>query len=193
MPSRACIVASVVVQLPGMPRLLAVDVHRVRQFQFGGGLGDALDDLPRRDVEVIDDFVQAVDVAPLLLLPNLDAAGIDQLGGIALGGAEQPGDKRPQPLGLAVVDRPHDVMVVAHQDVKALVEAGRVGEFLVGVPGGQRRNGGVESRGVAQAGILVARGERAGHAAHGAAAGYRRAADRLRPCAFPRAASCGPR
>ena len=66
-------------------------------------------------------------------------------------------------------------MVVAHQDVEALVDAGRVGEFLVRVPGGQRRNGGVEGGRVAEAGVLVAGGERAGDAAHRAAARDRRA------------------
>ena len=37
-----------------------------------------------------------------------------------------------------------------------------------GVAGAERRDGGVEGRGVAQAGVLVAGGERAGHAAAGA-------------------------
>ena len=38
-------------------------------------------------------------------------------------------------------------------------------ELVVGVPGPERRDGGVEGRGVAEAGVLVAGGERAGHAA----------------------------
>ena len=65
--------------------------------------------------------------------------------------------------------RLHHVVVVAHQDVKALVDAGRVLELLVGVAGAERRNGGVEGGRVAHAGVLVAGGERAGDAAHRAA------------------------
>ena len=64
----------------------------------------------------------------------------------------------------------HDVVVVAHEDIEALVDAGRVGEFLVGVAGAERRDGGVEGGGVTHAGVLVAGGERAGDAAERAAA-----------------------
>ena len=38
----------------GHAQVVAVDVDGVRQPQFVGRLGDAADDLPRRDVEVID-------------------------------------------------------------------------------------------------------------------------------------------
>ena len=47
----------------GHAEVVAVDVHRVRQPQLVGRLGDAADDLPRRDVEVIDGLVEPVDVA----------------------------------------------------------------------------------------------------------------------------------
>ena len=62
-----------------------MDVHRVRQLQFVRRLGDAADDLPRRDVEVIDAVDRGRDVAAWWLLPDFDAAGIDELRGIALG------------------------------------------------------------------------------------------------------------
>ena len=70
-------------------------------------------------------------------------------------------------------------MVVADEDVESLVDAGRVLELLVRVPGRQRRNRRVESRGVSQRSVLVACGERAGYAAHRAAVGDLGAADRL--------------
>ena len=46
-PSSACIVASVVSQLPGMPKLFAMDMNRMRQSQFLGRLGHAGNDSSR--------------------------------------------------------------------------------------------------------------------------------------------------
>ncbi len=65
-----------------------------------------LNDLPRRDVEMLDRCVEAGDIARLLLLPDLDAAGVDELGGVALGRAQQPADERLQPLRLALAESP---------------------------------------------------------------------------------------
>ena len=58
----------------GHAQIVAVDVHRVRQPQLVGRARDAVDDLPRRHVEVIDRLVQAVDIAALMALPDFDAA-----------------------------------------------------------------------------------------------------------------------
>ena len=59
-PSSSFIVSSVVVQLPGRPRLLAVDVHGVRQAQLVDRPGDRPDDLPRRHAEVVDRRVEVL-------------------------------------------------------------------------------------------------------------------------------------
>ena len=45
-------------------------------------------------------------------------------------------------------------MIVPHQGEEALVDAGRVLELRVGVPGRERRDSGVERRGIAHPGIL---------------------------------------
>ena len=79
----------------GHAEVVAVDVDRVRQAEFVGRLGDAADDLPRRDVEVVDRARRGRERCRLLLLPDLDAAGVDELRRIALGRAEQPGDEVP--------------------------------------------------------------------------------------------------
>jgi hypothetical protein len=60
-------------------------------------------------------------------------------------------------------------VVIAHEHIKPLVEAGRIAELLVGMPRRQRRNGGVKGGRISQAGVLVAGGKRAGDASHGAA------------------------
>ena len=65
-------------------------------------------------------------------------------------------------------------------------------QFFVGMPGGQRRNGRVEGGGVAEPGIEVAGGERAGHGSDRAGARERRAAHRRSSRACSRASSCGP-
>ena len=161
----------------GHAEIVAVDVDRVRQPQLVDGARDLFDDLPRRDAEVRDVLVQAVHVAARQLLPDLDAAGIDDLRREAFGRSQQPGDERSQPLRLVALDRLHDVVVVAHEDEEPLVDAGRVVELFVDVPRGQRRDRGVEGRGVAHAGVLVAGGKRAGDAAHRSAARARRADD----------------
>src|SRR5690606_7735151 len=74
---------------------------------------------------------------------------------------------------LLLLNGPHDVMVVAHQQVTSLVEARRVGEFQVSMGGEQRGDRRIERRGVAQARIKVPRGKRAGYATARAATGER--------------------
>src|SRR5262249_17524677 len=154
----------------------AVDVDRVRQAEVRGGLGEGGDDLPRRHVEHLDGTVEAGDVAAALL-PDLDAAGVDQLHAVALGGTQQPGGVGAQAVHVVRRDLAQDVVVVAEEDQETLVDDGRVVELLVGVAGSQGRDGGVERGGVAEAGVEVAGGEGAGHAAGGAGARQRRAAD----------------
>ena len=82
-------------------------------------------------------------------------------------------------LRLAAANCLHQIMIVAHQDEAAAVDAGRVGEFEMSMPGGERSDGRVESRRVAQPGIFVASRGGAGRAAERAAARCRRAKDRL--------------
>src|SRR5438045_1789359 len=84
-----------------------------------------------------------------------------------------------QTLRFLIADGVHYVVIVAHQDVEALVDTGRVGELLVSVASGERGNSGVEGGGVAHAGILVAGGERARDAAHRAAVHDTRAVNLL--------------
>ena len=51
-------VSSVVVQLPGRPRVIGMDMDRMRQLEFAGGLRDRANDLPRRDLEAVDRAVE---------------------------------------------------------------------------------------------------------------------------------------
>src|SRR5690348_8928349 len=101
-------------------------------------------------------------VASLMTLPNLDTAWIDQLRRITLRRPEQPGDECLHLLRLSLGDRAHDVMVVTHEDVEPLVDARRVLKLFVRMTGAERRDGRVERRRVTHAGVLVARGKRAG-------------------------------
>ncbi len=114
-----------------------------------------------------------------MALPDLDAAGIDELWGKPLCGRQQPPDERLELLRFLLLQRLHDVMVVAHEDVKTLVDAGRVLKLLVRVAGAERRNRGVERSRISHTGILVAGGKRAGHAAHRAAVRERCAVEHL--------------
>ena len=50
----------------GHAQVVAVNMHRMRQAQFGGGLSHAADDLPRRHVEMIDLRIETADVAGLM-------------------------------------------------------------------------------------------------------------------------------
>ena len=94
-PSSTLIVSSVVVQLPGRPKLLAWICTGWGNFKLVGGLRHRADDLPRRDSEVVDGWSMSVDVARRTALPDFDAAGIDELGGVRLRRAQQPGDQAP--------------------------------------------------------------------------------------------------
>ena len=47
-------VSRVVVQLPGRPEVIGVDVDRMGQLQLVDRPGNRLDDLPRRHSEVVD-------------------------------------------------------------------------------------------------------------------------------------------
>ena len=162
----------------GEAEVVGVDMHRVRQLQLVDRPGDGLDDLTGRHSEVIDERVDGLDVAGRPALPHLDTAGIDDLGGIRLRRRQQPADERLHLLRLPLLDRPHEVVVIAHQDVEAFVDAGSVRELLVSMTGGEGRNGRVEGRRVTQPGVLVAGGERAGHASHRAAARVARCDER---------------
>ncbi len=150
----------------------------MRQLEPVDGAGHRADNLPRRDVVMIDALVDVRNVAGRVVLPHFHATGVHQFGGIALGRPQQPGDEGGEPLGLILVNGFHDVMVVAHQHIKALVDAGRVFQFLVRMPGREGRNRRVERGGVTQADVLVAGGERAGHAPHAATVRQSRAAHR---------------
>ena len=105
----------------------------MRQAKLGRSMGDAANNLPRCHAEVIHRLVEGMDVAGLMALPHFHTARIHQLGSKTLGGAEQPGDERLQLLRLVLLNRAHNIVVVAHQDVKPLVDARRVLEFLVRV------------------------------------------------------------
>ena len=67
------------------PEIVGMNVHAMGQFQLVGRAGDAVNDLPWRDVEMFDQRIQSADVAALLLFPDFDAARIDHLGGVPLG------------------------------------------------------------------------------------------------------------
>jgi hypothetical protein len=75
----------------------AVDVRHVRQAELVVDPGQRLDDLPRRHAVADHLVVELPDVAPPL--PVLDAAGVHDLDGVALGGGQQPGDVVARPLG----------------------------------------------------------------------------------------------
>ena len=105
--------------------------------------------------------------------------GLTSLAAYPFARAQEPADERLYLLRLLLLDGPHQVMVIAHQDIKAFVDARRVLELFMRVPRREGRNGGVEGRGITQAGVLVARGERTGHAPHRAAVGDPGAADGL--------------
>ena len=164
-PSSSFIVSSVVVQLPGRPRLLA---------WMWTGCGRPSSSTARATAAMICRGVTpkwSTAASRSLTLPACRFFQTSTPPGLTSFARVRPSPRDSSQamnafsrLGLAPLDRPHDVMVVAHQDEEALVDAGRVGELLVRVPGGERGDGGVEGRGVAEAGVLVAGGERAGHA-----------------------------
>ena len=79
----------------GQAEVVGVDVHRVRQLELVDRLGHRSDDLPRRHAEVVDGRVEVVDVARRLVLPDLDAAGIDELGGVCLRRAQAASRRAP--------------------------------------------------------------------------------------------------
>ena len=64
-----------------------MNMDRMGQPQLHHGLGDAGDNLARRDVEAVDRRVQPGGVAASRF-PDFDTAGIDDFGRISLGRAE---------------------------------------------------------------------------------------------------------
>ena len=62
-----------------------MDVYRMWQTQLAGGACHFANDLTRCDMEMVYDRVDSRDVPGLVMLPNLDAAGIHQLTRIPLG------------------------------------------------------------------------------------------------------------
>ena len=82
----------------GEAEVVGVNMHRVRQLQLVDRLGDRLDDLTRRHSEVVDQRVDGLDVAGRPALPHLDAAGIDDLGGVRLRRASKASRRVPSPF-----------------------------------------------------------------------------------------------
>ena len=128
-----------------------------------------------------DLVVERVDVA-VVLLPELDPAGVDELDAVAAGGLEPPRHRvaqlrRDRAAGLA--DQLEQHLVVAHQDQERLVDHRRVAQLGEHVARGQRRGGGLDDRGVAEQRVAVAGGERRGDQAAGARAQQLGAVERV--------------
>ena len=79
------------VGVAGDAEVVGVDVDGVRQPELVDGAADRLEDLARRHLEAGDGVVERLDV-PVALLPQLDAAGVDELDPVAAGRLEPPGD-----------------------------------------------------------------------------------------------------
>ena len=99
--------------------------------------------------------------------PDLNATGVHNFCRITPGRVQQPCDVSFQSLWFILLDLLHDVVVVAHQHVEALVDDRRVVQFFMGVPRHQRRNGCVERGCVAESRVEVTGGECAWHASRG--------------------------
>ena len=56
-------------------------------------------------LKCVDGVVEAVDVAAAEAFPDFDAAGVDELWGVAFCRREQPGDEGAQLLRLVAFDR----------------------------------------------------------------------------------------
>ena len=138
--------------------VVAVQVQRVRQAQLIDDLGQAGDDLRRRDLAVAGDrLVQLLGV--LAPLPGRDAAGVDRLDAVDLGRPDEPGDDVLGPLELAGFQQVEDDLVVGHQQAAGLVDDRRVAQLFVRVLGGEDRHRRLDDGGVAHAGVEVAGGE----------------------------------
>ena len=148
-----------------------MDVHGVREPQLVPGLDERGDHPARGEVEGPDLVVEAGDVGVALALPHLVPPGIHELRGIRLGHLQPPGERVPELLAPSLLEQPVEQQVVAHQHEKALVEDGRVVEFLQRVPRSERRHGRFHGGRVAERRIAIARRERGGNRAAGARSG----------------------
>ena len=114
----------------GHAEVVAVDVRGVRQPQRLGRVDQRLEDGARRHARGADRRVEPGALARAAL-PQLDAAGIDDLDGVAAGGAEQPRGVVARLRPLARGDQAQQVLVVAHQHEEAAVDDRRVVELGV--------------------------------------------------------------
>ena len=105
-PPGVFMVSSVVVTLPGAPRLLQCRCSgcgRPSSSTIRARLGD---DLRRRHLAVAVDRVGEL-LGVLAPLPGRDAAGVDRLDAVDLGRPDQPGDDVLGPLDLAGLEQVH--------------------------------------------------------------------------------------
>ena len=143
----------------------------MRQSQLVDGSADRLQHLARRHLEARRRGRRSMSIWPLLLLPELDAAGVDELDAVAARRLEPPCDRVAQPrrngaAGLA--DQLEQHLVVAHQDQERLVDHRRVAQLGEHVTCGQWRRRGLDDRRVAQQRVAIAGRERRGHEPAGA-------------------------
>jgi len=141
------------------------------KLQLAAGAGHFTNDLPGSDIVMVDWLIDRGDITSLVMLPDFHAARIHQLWCIALGGAQQPGHEGLQSLRFLIRNCLHHIVVIAHQDIEALVDTGRVLKLLMGMACREWRHGGIEGSGIAKPDVLVASGKGTGDASERAAMG----------------------
>ena len=124
--------------------IVAVNVRGMRQAQLIGGADQCFENRTRGHAAGSDRRIELD--GPASLLPQLDAAGIHHLDGIAARRAQQPCRIVSGSRSFARVDEAEQIVVVPHEHEEARIDDGGVVELGVRQPGGQRRNGGVEHR-----------------------------------------------
>ena len=155
----------------GMPEVVAMDVRGMRQPELVHRLDERPDHLPGRQLEGLDLLVETSDVGVAAALPGLVAPGIHELRGVRLGDGEPPRERVAQVLPPALLQQLVEQHVVAHQHVEALVDDGRVVEFLQRVARADRRHRRFHRGGVAEQRVAVAGREGGGHGAADPGAG----------------------
>ena len=167
----------------GKAQIVAMDVNRVRQTQIHDRLRQLTDDPSRRDVEAGKAAVKGAGEpspvrgrsvrtirpltglgSPAPLFPRLDAAGIDELDSVGLRPVHDPADEGSQPGRIIAGNLLQGVVIVAQENVKALVDDRRVLQFFVGLASAERSDGGVESGRVAEPRVEMPGGDGRRHA-----------------------------
>ena len=140
-------------------KIVAVQMHRMRQAEFINDLRESADNRARRDAVVAFNRVREL-FGVFAPFPRRDTARIDSFDAVGLGSPNMPCDDVFSPFKFSGFQQVEKNLVVRHEHATGLVENRYVAHFFVRVSRGEHGNCGFVDGCPAHASVKIAGGKR---------------------------------